>query len=315
VLAFAWNPLLLLEACVNAHTDTTLLFFILLAIWFLVGREQTSTRAYLAAVFMFAVATCLKVNAIILVPGLLIWLWSQFRAKQRLVALFAFTATYCGITILLYAPFWQGGAVLNVFRVNPATERNVNSLAEALSRLYNSFTYAPGFLGSPSAILPAQHYAHTISMIIFVMLYALLCWLALRSSPGFSTSRGLLRWLALVWLLYCAIGSPWFWPWYTTTFFGLYALVEATATHDTAPPVVMRASPTVYMLVFCLLSLYCFLSWFPSHVFLPGPAGIRWLYLSGLWAWGVPLLVLGLSFRRKEIRHSMDHLRVRYESL
>ncbi|MGH2510884.1 MAG: hypothetical protein ACRDHZ_26265, partial [Ktedonobacteraceae bacterium] len=38
-LAFAWNPLLLLEACTNAHNDTTLLLLILLAIWFLVHAQ------------------------------------------------------------------------------------------------------------------------------------------------------------------------------------------------------------------------------------------------------------------------------------
>ncbi|HEY6539500.1 MAG TPA: hypothetical protein VIZ18_01120, partial [Ktedonobacteraceae bacterium] len=34
-LAFAWNPLLLLEACVNAHNDAMLVVFVLLMIWVL----------------------------------------------------------------------------------------------------------------------------------------------------------------------------------------------------------------------------------------------------------------------------------------
>src|SRR6266700_3963792 len=34
-LAFAWNPLLLFEACVNAHNDTVVFLFVLLAIWLL----------------------------------------------------------------------------------------------------------------------------------------------------------------------------------------------------------------------------------------------------------------------------------------
>src|SRR5581483_3114526 len=34
-LAFAWNPLLLFEACVNAHNDAVLLVFVLLMIWVL----------------------------------------------------------------------------------------------------------------------------------------------------------------------------------------------------------------------------------------------------------------------------------------
>src|SRR5205807_5635077 len=37
ILAFAWNPLLLFEAAVNAHCDTTILFFVLLAIWLLIS--------------------------------------------------------------------------------------------------------------------------------------------------------------------------------------------------------------------------------------------------------------------------------------
>src|ERR1051326_41482 len=42
-LAFAWNPLLLFEACVNAHNDATLLLLVLLAIWFLLPGKQTTT--------------------------------------------------------------------------------------------------------------------------------------------------------------------------------------------------------------------------------------------------------------------------------
>jgi hypothetical protein len=297
VLAFAWNPLLLLEACVNAHNDTTLLCFILLAIWFLIGREQTSRTAYLAAACMLAIATCLKVNVVILAPGLFILLWRQLRTKQRLTALVTSTATYFGVLTLLYAPFWQSGAALNVFRVNPAAYRNINTFAETLSRLYNSLTYAPGFLDAASSVSPAQHDAHMVSITIFVLLYVLLCWLAIRVPHGLSTLRGLFCWMALVWLLYCAIGSPWFWPWYTTTFFGLYALVQAVGTRKSAPSGTARLPLAVHMLSFSMLSLYCFLAWFPAHIFVSPLPGFRWLYLSGLWAWGLPLLVLGLSFK------------------
>src|ERR1700694_2808046 len=42
-LAFAWNPLLLFEACVNAHNDAVLLVFILLVIWALVHEKTTAS--------------------------------------------------------------------------------------------------------------------------------------------------------------------------------------------------------------------------------------------------------------------------------
>src|SRR5713101_6428422 len=38
-LAFAWNPLLLFEACVNAHNDAVLLVFVLLMIWVLANDK------------------------------------------------------------------------------------------------------------------------------------------------------------------------------------------------------------------------------------------------------------------------------------
>src|SRR5205085_1034877 len=77
-LAFAWNPLLLFEACVNAHNDAALLLLVLVAIWFLLPRKQTTTgslRSYIPAIVMLDLATCLKLNIALLVPFVLIFLW------------------------------------------------------------------------------------------------------------------------------------------------------------------------------------------------------------------------------------------------
>src|SRR5258706_1879738 len=93
-LAFAWNPLLLLEACVNAHNDATVLFFILLAVWFLarnMGTEtagldsRSSLKAAVLAAIMLALATCLKLYVVLFAPGLLFFLWMQ---RPRMTASF-----------------------------------------------------------------------------------------------------------------------------------------------------------------------------------------------------------------------------------
>jgi len=300
VLAFAWNPLLLFEACVNAHNDTALLFCILLSIWFLTRRTQATVKSYLPAIAMLAVATCLKVNVALLVPGLLLFLGVQQPSKKQAIErIFAFTATYLGIITLLYAPFWQGGAVLDVFGVNPGTYRDVNTLADFLSRLYNSLVYQYAAPLTPTS--PAQDVAHDLSMLSFVLVYALLCWRATRAPHGINTLLKLLRWLALVWLLYCAIGSPWFWPWYTITFFGLYALIEAIHPQDLVPFAILRLPLAVRLLALSMLSLYCFTAWNPSHAFVPGLPNFKWLYLSGLWAWLLPLLSLRFPLK-KELR-------------
>jgi hypothetical protein len=291
VLAFAWNPLLLFEACVNAHNDTALLFCILLSIWFLTGSTRTIAKSYLPAIAMLAVATCLKVNVALLVPGLLFFLGMRSSSKKQVIKwFFVSTASYFGIIISLYAPFWQRGAVLDVYGVNPGTYRDANTLADFLSRLYNSIVYQHAAPLTPTS--PVQDVAHDLSMLGFVLIYALLCWRAIHVPHGVDTLPRLLRWLALVWLLYCAIGSPWFWPWYTITFFGLYALIEAIQPQDLASFGDFRLPLAVRLLAFSMLSFYCFVTWIPDHAFVPGLPNFKWLYLSGLWVWLLPLLAL-----------------------
>src|SRR5437588_2919479 len=220
-LAFAWNPLLLFEACVNAHNDAPLLLLVLLAIWFLLPRKQTTTgslRSYIPAIVILALATCLKLNIVLLVPFVLIFVWKRTQHEARLFTIVKLTFIYGGIIILLYAPFWQNGAILNVLRTNPTTSRDINTLAEFLSRLYNSITARPGYPPAPLNGSPAENLTHTLSIAIFVILYALLCWQGLRTPRSLNTLPSLIRWLAFAWLLYCAIGTPWFWPWYLVTF-------------------------------------------------------------------------------------------------
>lgn len=331
-LAFAWNPLLLLEACTNAHNDTTLLWLILLAIWFLVRAqikpelqargsfERLITRInpvlrarliYLAPAILLALGTCLKINLVLLVPGLFLYQWLQETHRplgQRIKKLSASVASFAGLVIVLYAPFWQGGAVLNILAVNPGTSRTINTFADAFSHLYNAFSVAPAVAAAIDT--PAEHVAHTLSMGLFILIYAALCWQVLRNLAQLRTIHGLIRWMAITWLFYCSIGSPWFWPWYLITFLGLHALIEASKPAQTyieeefTPPPSKQSSlmrhfkymqtlmlhPTVVrILTFSMLTLYCFTTWGPQHSFVPGLPELQWSYLNGLWGWAIPL--------------------------
>ena len=304
-LAFAWNPLLLFEACVNAHNDEAVLFFTLLAIWFLVrhmGTEAATSNRGLSlwnvvfAAAMLAFATCLKFYVVLFAPGLLFFLWMQGFTKGERFVLVAI-ATYIGILVALYAPFWQGGAILNVFSVNPAASRSINSLPDFLAHLYNAMVAQLGFPLGAAIGSPAEHLTHTLSLLLFVLLYGFFYWRIIRVPGGISTISGLIRWMAMVWLLYSVIGSPWFWPWYMVTFFGLYAIIEATSDR---PFVFLNWLPWSFMvglLAFSMLSLYCFISWGPQHSFVPGLPGFLWSHFGGLWIWIVPLL--GAAFVRR----------------
>jgi Dolichyl-phosphate-mannose-protein mannosyltransferase len=290
-LAFAWNPLLLFEACVNAHVDTTVLFLVLLAIWFLVRRTPPNTYSFLLAAVMFALATCVKMNIVLLIPGLLLFLCMQ---RPRFSHALATLATYMSIIIIFYALYWQGKETLNVFLISPAATLNTNSIAAFISYLHKSIVL--GNTSSLSSVMPtpSERLTHTLSIATFVLVYAILCWQAIRNSAYINTLPKFIRWMAVVWLLYCAIGSPWFNPWYLVTFFGLFALIEASSEHNTLLFSFLQLPLAIRILTFSMLSLYCFFTWGPMHTFLPLLPGFMWSYLGSLWIWILPLLALRL---------------------
>jgi hypothetical protein len=315
-LAFAWNPLLLLESCVNAHVDVVVLLCILLALWFLLQPSASNTRTILLSTATLAIATGIKLNVLLLFPFLLLFLW--LHSARRLQTLMLANITYLGILILLYAPFWQHGALLNLLRVSPVTARNINSPAEFAAFLYDSINTRLGhpistFIGSP-----AEHLTHTLTLGAFGLLYLALCWYILRHPGLLSTPRGLIRVLAIAWLLYC-LCSPWFWPWYLVPFFGLYTLLDATTAQHAASIAVSSSPSSIYvrvltygrtigeaflspqgvsLLALSMIGMYCFYSWSFSHSFVPGLPGLQWEYLNGLYIWLLPLLAVVLSRRQ-----------------
>jgi len=295
-LAFAWNPLLLFEACVNAHNDTTLLFFILLGIWFLVRNLRPgyplrlSLGELLLASALFALATCLKLNALVLAPGLLLFLWIQ---RQKMLHVLAAAMTYLGLIMLLYAPFWQHGAIFGVVKVNPEASRNINSPADFLTRLYNGLAAHFGARIAAPIGSPAEHLFHTASLALFLILSILLCWRTAHNPKFISTFPRLIRWMAIAWLCYCLTGASWYWPWYITTFFGFSALIEATSDSQQAFSRFLAWPPVTRLLAFSMLSFYCFSTSAFSHTPLSMLPGFHWANFSGLWIWIVPLLVAG----------------------
>jgi hypothetical protein len=303
-LTFAWNPLLLFEACVNAHADTTAMFFILFAIWFLVHSrsEQAIISSYkpiLLSTAMLAIATCLKLNVALLLPGLLFFLWTQ---SKRVRTILATTALYTCIIVLSYAPFWAGKLTLHTLRINPGTTRNINTLPDFLSELSNSIAAA---LGQPvvvqPTVSPAEHLLHTLSTIVFIIVFAIFCWQTLRTPDYINTLPSLIRWLAFAWLIYCALGSPWFWPWYLIIFFGLYALVEAINDTKARPFSFLRLPLAVHLLTLSMLILYCFYTWAPMHSYVHALPGFLCTDFRGL-IWLVPLFAIHLPTSSQTIQ-------------
>lgn len=293
-LAFAWNPLLLFEACINAHNDSLILLFLLIAIWLLVREAELTPRGYLSATIVLALATSLKINIALLIPGLLLWLWMR---PHRLRAIISVLALYGGIILVLYAPFWQQGHLLAILHTNPATYRNINTPLDFLTHFSNSLLRLAGMPIQPDIGSPAENLLHLLSFGLFGAGYIWLCWRGLFQHRIVDIPQ-LIRWMTLAWLLYCLVGSPWFWPWYSVTFFGLFALVSSLDLDNWRQQSGrLRLPLAAYVLALSMLCLYCFTCFAPYETMFPGLPGFRWAFLRGL-VWCLPLITL-LLYRKK----------------
>ncbi|HYX50241.1 MAG TPA: hypothetical protein VE843_10890, partial [Ktedonobacteraceae bacterium] len=164
--------------------------------------------------------------------------------------------------------------------------RSINSPAAFSGHVYNAIASMLGYPNAEPVGSPAEHITHTVSLAIFLVIYMLLCWRIIRKPERINSLRGMIGWMAVTWLIYCALGSPWFWPWYIVTFFGLFALIETKVNYDSQG----MTTYFVRLLTFSMFIIYCFNSWGPTHSFIPGFPGFEWSYLNGLLVWAIPLI-------------------------
>ena len=311
-LAFAWNPLLLVEACVNVHADILMLFLLLLALWVLIyGQERNTVIAPLWLVgvaIILALATGVKVNTAIFVPGLLLYAWSQ---RQRVLTILLIGASYLITVLILSIPFLLHGSPFTALFANPSSSQNVNSLPEFLIGLYKSITRLWTFPSNIVSVASVGGITHALSILVFLGAYGWLCW---KTKNSLHQPAHLVCWMTAVWLLYCVFGSPWFWPWYAITLVGLVVLV-ASISADARPAWFPHFGPmpgfplVISLFAFGMLSLYWFFTWGPQHSSIPGLPGFHWSYLRGLWSWFFPLLTL-LVLSRVRLAHWKRGLQV-----
>ncbi len=91
VLAYAWNPLVILEIAHSGHVDALGVLFIAASAWLLTIRRTSLS----ACAFVLAVAS--KLLPVVLIP----LYWRRVRLRDAALA--------AGLLILLYMPFWSAG--------------------------------------------------------------------------------------------------------------------------------------------------------------------------------------------------------------
>ncbi len=126
VLVYAWNPLIIYELANNGHLEGFVVFFFLLALWFLMKDRAN------ASVISLAAATSLKLYPLIALPAIL-----RERKVRRLLL-------FTGILFLFYVPYLSVGkkvlGFLPEYFTNPYECFNLG-LKTYLIRLFPSLTH------------------------------------------------------------------------------------------------------------------------------------------------------------------------------
>lgn len=139
------NPLALVEFAGNAHNDVLMISFILASILLhLHGR-------WLSSVAMLTLAVLTKWIALPLIPLYSLLLVRRFPSwRQRLIHTAGTLVVFAGLTVALYAPYWQGAETLRVLVDAPPQKRLINSIGDMIVHEGQYVMYLLGQWPNPS---------------------------------------------------------------------------------------------------------------------------------------------------------------------
>jgi hypothetical protein len=191
-IVFAWNPMVLFEVANNGHNDIMVLFFILLAVYFLINRS------YFWIVPLLTVSVLIKYVTILIIPFFIIYIY-RFETSFHFWRRVFLTCTL--FICLSYYPFLQDD--LSIFKA-----------------LFVVFSQAEFWFHYGAMPLFAYWVNHTFSLGIATAMIKnslLLTFLIVYSSLYFKKIAGEIQIYKIIFIVYMAyfvIACFWMMPWY-----------------------------------------------------------------------------------------------------
>jgi len=230
-LAFAWNPLVLIEVAQNAHNDIVMIFFMLAAVWALVHTAKHSERnevksknapgwlySLLVCVFL-ALSVLTKFITIVIVPFFLLALMSRGqRWPDRIARLIGFGVLIGTLVVIGTLPLWPGWDQWAVVQGADSAGRSI--LALLVLTLRDAFKLDSAFDVARRALLG-----------LYVLIYVYALWRVFKifwrsqedRSEAIVQQTLASSFLALFWLLLLVM--PIFHAWYLLWCFPLAVLL------------------------------------------------------------------------------------------
>jgi hypothetical protein len=217
LLAWLWNPLVIVSTAAGAHNDVLMLVFVLLAVWCAQGRR------WLPALLLLGVAAHVKITALVALPVMCLWMAHQAGWRRAIITTLLSVAIMLPVSFMLYQPL--GGWATLPRNLHERSLLSVNSLGELAYRALRE----TGRLGRPIA----QRLASRAALVAFALTSAVILLVAWRRKPvdpiAPSTPDYWARVMAIVTLAYLALGSFWFQAWYLVLPVMLVALLQPPA--------------------------------------------------------------------------------------
>ena len=214
-LLYGWNPLILFEFALNGHNDVVMIALLLFSFYFFI--KSRSRHRLLLGWLMLLLSVFIKYISIVLVPIAFLFIFLSLKNNRARIGFAAgAVALALAVPLLLYAPFWEGGATLSSFIAQLKLE----------NRVFSSFGIF--FLADFFYHFGISHFyswAKFLAQGIFALFYAGLIAVLIKNRTRLKTDRMVLCCL-LVLLGYLALAVARLMPWYLT---GLIALAAIAA--------------------------------------------------------------------------------------
>jgi len=274
-VAFAWNPLVLLESVQNGHNDILMTFFLLAAVWFLVNMVMVNgsngtglTLLLLLLVSLFLTMSILvKFVTVMVVPFFLIALAATRRSwPGRLVVLSLSGLLIAALVMAAMLPLWPGWEDWAVLQAGRQAGRSLLALLILI-------------LKDSVGVNTAFDLSRNLILLLFAAIYLYFFWQMLSSLASRSLPVSTLRlsmtasYFVLFW--YVLLAAPVFHAWYLLWFLSL------------APMLLPRQRPLIGGVVFSMTALLIIPYFETIRVWYPV------LLENQLWGHliGIPLLV------------------------
>jgi hypothetical protein len=202
-LLLGWNPMVLYETWGNGHNDIAMVFWFLLAAWW-IARQR-----YAFAVLSLLAGALMKFLPILLVPAVLLMAWRSLSSLGARLG-FLLRTGLAGIlmTAAVYYPFWNGLASFSV-------ERRMNMFTTSIpSVLYRLL----------KPMLGMHESAHLVSLgaLGLLLVFVILQSLRVKQSP-----RDFAQLTFNILAFYLMITCLWFLQWYSIWLVALAPLLPS----------------------------------------------------------------------------------------